>query len=153
MPRTALDPTTPNEDDAELARNALVRIKKYLDRHPGGEQKPVQLIVEEDDDHLTLPRSAVNLMARILAHMAAGQGVSVVPLHAELTTQQAADLLNVSRPFLVGLINAGDIECRMVGTHRRILASSLLNYQRTDEVRRRHAADELAALTQEIGLD
>jgi len=92
------------------------------------------------------------LLARILAHMAAGQGVSVVPADAELTTQQAADLLNVSRPFLIGLLDAGEIEYRKVGKHRRVRADSLLDYKRKDDQRRREAADELTALGQDMGL-
>lgn len=111
------------------------------------------MTVQDSAERLVLPRSAVELMARILAHMAAGQSVSVVPLHAELTTHQAADMLNVSRPFLVGLLDADEIEYRMVGTHRRITASSLIHYQRQDDARRRGAAEELTALSQELGLD
>jgi excisionase family DNA binding protein len=88
----------------------------------------------------------------IRAHMAAGRGVSVVPRNAELTTQQAADLLNVSRPFLIGLLKAGEIEFRTVGTHRRIKAASLIDYMRMDDQRRREAADELTRLGQEMGL-
>ena len=99
-----------------------------------------------------MPRGAVELLARILAHMANGQAVSVVPANAELTTQQAADLLNVSRPFLIGLLNAGEIDYRLVGTHRRIRAESLLAYLRADDQRRRQTADELTALNQEMGL-
>ena len=92
-------------------------------------------------------------MAAILAHMAAGQSVAVVPHNAELTTQQAADLLNVSRPFLIGLLEAGEIEYHKVGTHRRIKAASLVEYQRRDDARRRSIADELTGLSQELGLD
>ncbi|WP_235001957.1 helix-turn-helix domain-containing protein [Actinacidiphila paucisporea] len=75
----------------------------------------------------------------MLAHLGAGRGVSVVPADAELTTQQAADILNVSRPFLVGLLNAGEIEYRNVGTHRRIKASSPIEYKQQDDRRRRGA--------------
>jgi excisionase family DNA binding protein len=153
MSRVAVDATTPGEGDAAIARDALVRVKDYLKHHPGRPDEPVLLTVQEDAERLALPRSAVELMARILAHMAAGQGVSVVPLDAELTTQQAADMLNVSRPFLVGLLDAGEIEYRRVGTHRRIKASSLIDYQRRDDARRRGAADELTSLSQELGLD
>jgi excisionase family DNA binding protein len=94
----------------------------------------------------------VELLARILAHMAAGQAVSVVPAHAELTTQQAADLLNVSRPFLIGLLDAEEIEYRRVGKHRRMRAESLMDYKRKDDQRRRDVADELTGLSQEMGL-
>jgi hypothetical protein len=101
MSRTAIDAAAfPNEHDAEMARDALVRVKRYLQDHPGDPHDPVQLTVQETGtEELTLPRSAVEVMAAILAHMAAGQSVAVVPHNAELTTQQAADLLNVSRPL------------------------------------------------------
>ena len=108
---------------------------------------------EPGEQPLALPRVAVELMARILAHIAAGQAVSILPEHAELTTQQAANFLNVSRPYLISLLNENKIAYRMVGTHRRILASSLLEYRRADDAARRGAADELAAMTQEFGED
>lgn len=95
---------------------------------------------------LTVPREAVELLARILAHLANGHGVSVVPAHAELTTQQAAELLNVSRPYLIGLLESGKIQYRKVGSHRRVLADSLLAYKHHDDTRRRAAADELAQI-------
>lgn len=84
--------------------------------------------------------------------MAAGQGVSVVPVHAELTTQQAAELLNVSRPFLIGLLDDHKIEYRKVGKHRRIKAQSLMKYMARDDQDRRETADELTQLNQEMGL-
>jgi excisionase family DNA binding protein len=142
----------PDAGDIEIAVDALPHIKGYLARHQDREN--VRLVVHDEhgDETLTVPRGVVELLARILAHMAAGQGVSVVPTHAELTTQQAADLLNVSRPFLIGLLDAGAIDHRKVGKHRRVKAASLLDYLRTDDQRRREAADELSALTQEMGL-
>jgi excisionase family DNA binding protein len=71
--------------------------------------------------------------------------------HAELNTQQAADLLNVSRPFLIGLLEAGMISYRLVGKHRRITVEAVMEYKRRDDQERRAAADDLAALGQEFG--
>jgi len=146
-----LEPVQPGEGDAATADAALDQVTAYLTRHPDGPSQ-IRLSVEDDGEELVVPRGAVELLARILAHMAAGHGVSVVPTHAELTTQQAADLLNVSRPHLIGLLEAGEIDYRKVGKHRRIKVSSLLEYMRADDHRRRAAADELSTLTQEMGL-
>lgn len=142
----------PSSRDAVAARGALPQVRGYLRRHS---ESPAQInvVVEETQEELVLPRAAVELLATILAHMAAGRGVSVVPAHAELTTQEAADLLNVSRPYLIGLLDAGEIEYRLVGTHRRVRAESLMDYKRKDDQRRREAADELSAMTQELGFD
>jgi excisionase family DNA binding protein len=141
----------PDETAVRTADAALGGVKRYLARHL--DDQDVRLVVDDDqEDALVLPRGAVELLARILAHMAAGQAVSVVPSHAELTTQQAADLLNVSRPFLIGLLDAEEIEYRRVGKHRRVRADSLMDYKRKDDQRRRDVADELTGLSQEMGL-
>ena len=144
-------PVLPDDADITAAVEALPHVQQFLATHSGHEV--VRLVVEDDHgESLTVPRAAVELLARVLAHMAAGQGVSVVPSHAELTTQQAADMLNVSRPYLIGLLDRGEIGYRKVGTHRRILAESLLEYMREDDRKRRATADELTALGEEMGL-
>src|SRR3954467_14957417 len=150
MTALALTPVQPDESDINTAVEALPHVKSYLAEHA---DSVIRLVVDDDSEEtLVVPRGAVELLAQVLAHMAAGQAVSVVPTHAELTTQQAADLLNVSRPFLIGLLQAGEIEYRKVGAHRRVTMSSLLDYMRTDDERRRKNADELTSLTQELGL-
>lgn len=144
-------PVMPDDGDINAAVAALPHVKDFLATHPG--RKAVRLVVDDEHgDSLTVPRSAVELLARVLAHMAAGQGVSIVPAQAELTTQQAADMLNVSRPFLIGLLERGEIDYRKVGTHRRIMAASLLEYIREDDRKRRRVADELTALAEEMDL-
>lgn len=150
MATLTVDHVTPGQADIDSAHEALPHIKAYLAQH---RHEIVRLIVDDDhDEALEVPRAAVELLARILAHMAAGESVSLVPSHAELTTQQAADLLNVSRPYLIGLLETGKIEFRTVGRHRRVKAESLREYVRDDDRRRRDTADELSVLNQEMGL-
>jgi len=91
------------------------------------------------------------MLAQILGFLANGQGVTVTPSNAMLTTQQAADLLNVSRPYLIKLLEEQKIPYEMVGTHRRVAFGELLDYQRRDDQVRQRAADELTALGQELG--
>ena len=92
------------------------------------------------------------MFARVLAFLANGQSVQVIPDIAELTTQQAAGFLNVSRPYLIKLLEAGEIPVRMVGTHRRVRFEDLRQYKLRDDLTRRGAADDLAQLSQELGL-
>lgn len=141
----------PGELDPQVARRAARRIKDYLMRHPERDSIPVtgELGAEET---VVLPRDAVSLLAFVLTQAAEGKGVSVIPSHAELTTQQAANLLNVSRPYLIKLLEAGEISYRMVGKHRRITADAVMEYKRRDDRQRRGAADELSALGQELGI-
>lgn len=150
MTALALASVQPDQAEVRTAVEGLPQIKEYLATHS---DSVIRLVVAgEQDKTLVVPRGAVELLARILAHMASGQGVSVVPSHAELTTQQAAELLNVSRPFLIGLLEDGEIEYRKVGKHRRIRAQSLMSYIAQDDVQRREAAEELTRLSREMGL-
>ncbi|MFC8129508.1 helix-turn-helix domain-containing protein [Streptomyces sp. NPDC057302] len=152
MTKIATRPVRLPDDQQHTANLAVRRVCAYLDEHR--EADPINVTVQDGGDRepLTLPREAVVLLANLLTHLGAGRAVSVVPSDAELTTQQAADMLNVSRPYLIGLLQSGQIDYRTVGTHRRILASSLLEYQRQDDTRRRAVADELTQLGQEMGM-
>ncbi|GAA2533521.1 helix-turn-helix domain-containing protein [Pilimelia columellifera] len=152
MGSTLAPPLVPDSQAVATANQALPHVTAYLARHPEAHSVPLLVQDDENEEALTVPRAAVTLLAAILGHMAAGEGVQVVPSHAELTTQQAADLLNVSRPYLIGLLDARKIDYRKVGKHRRIKMSSLSAYLDQDKIERKSAADELAALTQEMGL-
>lgn len=104
----------------------------------------VRIEAQGAPDVVVIPRSALTLLVRVLSEMANGNAVTVVPVHKELTTQDAADLLNVSRPFLVSLLEQKKIPFRKVGTHRRILFSDLMEYRRKDDSERQRVLDELA---------
>ncbi len=104
------------------------------------------------EDIAVVPREAFDLFLEVLAQLADGNAVSVVPIHAELTTQQAADLLNVSRPYLIELLDTGKIPSRLVGTHRRVRYTDLVAYQQEDDARRAKLLDALTAESQELKL-
>lgn len=137
----------PEPTDAELAASALRGLDAARDANI-----PVRLSLGGADGEVEVPGLVLSALARVLDSFAHGEGVTLVPSHAELTTQQAADALNVSRPFLIGLLDAGQITYRTVGTHRRVMAASLVRYLREDEARRTMAADELAPDAHALGL-
>lgn len=136
----------PDPADTELSAAALRGLDAAL-----GTEGPVRLRLGDQAGEVEVPRSALAALAQVLDSFAHGEGVTVLPAQAELTTQQAADALHVSRPFLIGLLDAGQIEYRTVGTHRRVKAASLIHYLRDDDARRRSAADALTAETREFG--
>ena len=103
-------------------------------------------------DTIALPPAALALLQEILSQMAQGNAVTLMPVLAELTTQQAADLLNVSRPFLIDQLKKGLLPLRSVGTHRRIRLSDLLAYKRQMDQNRSVTLDTLAAQAQELGM-
>jgi excisionase family DNA binding protein len=106
----------------------------------------------EPSSRITVPLPAFHLLVDILAQLANGNAVKVVPIGAELTTQQAANLLNVSRPYLIQLLEEGKIPFRKVGTRRRILFTDLMAYKQIDDAERRRAAADLTAEAQRLGL-
>ena len=151
MPSQVSGEARHGDRDAELAHRAARRIGEYLTTHPGAD--PITINGElAGDDALVVPREAAVLLAKVLGYLADGEGVTVMPDSAELTTQQAAEFLNVSRPYLIKLLEAGKIQFRLVGTHRRVRFRDLREYKNRDDLERRRAADELTELSQDLGL-
>ncbi|MBL8905506.1 MAG: excisionase family DNA-binding protein [Rhizobiales bacterium] len=105
-----------------------------------------------DGQELVLPGAAARLLRRLLTEMSKGNAVTLIPVHAELTTQEAADFLNVSRPHLIAILKKGELRFHMVGTHRRVRFADLIAYQNKFEARRNAAMEELAAQAQELGM-
>ncbi len=145
-------PLLPSEHEALLARETSRKLAAHL-RTDG--DFSIGLLDEADGtiETLELPASAARLLLDILEQMARGNAVTLLPIHAELTTQQAADLMNVSRPHLVNLLEEGKIPYRKVGTHRRLRAEDVLAYKRETDRKRRVILDKLAAHDQKLGLE
>lgn len=132
----------PSRADAEMATEA----SRTLARHRGAALR----IKLDDGAELPLPTGVVELLKHILTETAEGHAVTLIPLHAELTTRQAAEYLNVSRPHVVKLIEAKSIPHIKVGTHRRIRFEDLEAFKGRQEAKRREALDALAAEAQEL---
>jgi excisionase family DNA binding protein len=150
MPRTDTDPTIPSDHEALLAREAT----RLLEGHPAqGERLRLQVAAAgREVTTLDLPAAAAAPLLAMLKAMGEGKPVAVHAADSEVTTQQAADLLNVSRPYLVGLIDNGALPARMVGNQRRLPLKDVLAYKRDTQAKRRAALDELAKSDQELGL-
>lgn len=101
---------------------------------------------------IEVPPSVVQVLADVLDHVRRGEQVRVITDDEEITTQQAADVLNVSRPYLVGLVDRGEIPSRKVGARRRLKLADVLLYREVDQARRLRAVADLAAEAQELGL-
>lgn len=147
-----LDQTEPfvaNETEAVIAHEAAERLSAVANAG-----QDVQLVVREQPNVVVpLPARAVQLIVQILETMAEQRPFSVIPHESELTTQQAADYLNVSRPYLVNLLTDGLIPYRMVGTHRRIKFGDLLKFEDSSQEKRKDALKRLAAEAKALGLD
>jgi excisionase family DNA binding protein len=151
MPARIHEITTPTAADALQARESLQRLSQHL----GAGNSELSIHIQGDEqasEDVALPLSAFRLLKDILAEMAQGHAVTLLPVLAELTTQQAAGLLNVSRPFLIGLLEEGKIPFRLVGKSRRVRLDDLMAYKHKDDEVRRRIADQLTADAQELGM-
>lgn len=139
-------PTAQEAEEAKITSRAL---SKYA--HNERLHLKIASNNNESED-LILPGYAINLLLAMLTEMSKGNAITVMPIHAELSTQETAELLNVSRPHLVDLLEQGKMPFRKVGAHRRVLANDVFDYkQRMDEARFK-ALDDLAAQAQELGM-
>ena len=137
----------PSEEDRQIAAESSRLLAALV-----GRGKSAQIRIMDGDQDITVPVSAMRMLVDILAHMAEGEAVVLIPQHAELTTQQAADFLNVSRPFFVKLLESNKLPFHKVGSHRRVCFRDLLAYKEQSGEERRKLMAELAAQSQELKL-
>ena len=137
-------PVTPSPSDRKLATAALPKIHRS--------RKARGTLQIGSGPQAEIPASAVGLLKDILRAMADGQTVTLIPGNTELTTQQAADLLNVSRPYLVKLLDEGRVPSRKVGSHRRVRFEDLMAYRQKLDEQSAKALTALAEEAQKLGL-
>ena len=145
-------PIPPIEPEIGLAKSASTRVAELLKDSAHADSIKVRVIEDGRPDEVILPVMAVRMLLDILREMAQGNAVSIIPVHAELTTQQAADFLNVSRPFFIQLLNQRKMKFTKVGTHRRVKFQDLLAYKKELEIQQDQLLSDLAKEAQELGM-
>lgn len=142
-------PDFPNQEEIAQAKEASRQLARLLPE----DQRPLRLVTEDNrHEMISIPPGAVRLFMDVLTQLGQGRAVTILPKKVELTTQEVADYLNVSRPYVVKLIETGQIPARTVGTRRRIAIEDLIRYDENDRKRRRAALDEIALIDQKLGL-
>jgi excisionase family DNA binding protein len=142
---------SPSQADTELARES----SRILATHKPGRRASVRIRIIDDGDEaetVSVPASALRSFLHILTEMSQGNAVTLIPTHSELTTQQAAELLNVSRPYVVKLLDEGRMPSRSVGKYRRVRFDDLMAYKQKDDQARAKVLDQLTAEAQELGM-
>ena len=140
-------PTQLDEPQQVVARHMLDALRRPTPAgriaivSPGATPTPIEL-----------PAEVLRLLLDILGHLADGDAVTVAPIQAEVTTQQAADLLNVSRPHLIKLLDQGEISFHRVGNRRKLALSDVIAYRRRLMDQHRQRTDELLRSSDELGL-
>jgi excisionase family DNA binding protein len=143
------EPIVPSNKEVALAEKSGRILSNYIKRT----KKPtLQLIGENEDTIIQLPSQVLHLLVGILKEMGQGNAISLIPIHTELTTQEAADLLNVSRPYLINLLKDEKIPFRKVGTKRRILAKDVLRYKASIDKKRLKTLEKLTKQAQELDM-
>lgn len=150
MTHSHIAPIVPSASDSLLAKSARLTLKR--NSAANGDLRVQIAAPGQEASVFELPAVVNRLLLDLLEETAAGNAVALASVAAEVTTQQAADILNVSRPFLIGLIDKGALSARKVGRHRRLPLAELLAYKADNAAKRRKALDELVALDQDLGL-
>jgi excisionase family DNA binding protein len=148
---SALSPARPlpTAEEVALARESGRALSAYLQTR--AETQQIDIVDDKGAAHpVRIPVSALRLLVEVLTEIGEGNAVSIIPIHAELTTQEAADVLNVSRPFLVQLLERGEIPFHKVGTHRRVRYQDVIAYKERIDAERRKALDALAEQAQAL---
>lgn len=141
-----------NREDQSIAEKSVPYLKLSSEKVRQNKAGGTQVKIMETGDLITIPRKALFLLTEILEKMAMGKSITIIPSDSNITTQQAADILNVSRPFVVKMLEKGDIPFNKVGTHRRIKLSDIISYDKMSSEQRSENLDFLAQQAQNLNL-
>jgi len=141
-------PYIPTAEETQISKESSRILAAHISH-----DSPRLKIVEADGSEktATIPAVAYRLLVDILTQMSQGNAVTVIPIHAELTTQEAADLINVSRPFLIKQMESGEIPHHKVGSHRRVRFTDLMEYKKNIDAARSKVLTELVEESQKLG--
>lgn len=143
--------TLPSTEEVALARLSSQELSAVLEAN--GNAQEFSVVGKDGENHqVKIPGSAVKLMIEVLTQLGQGNSVNITPIHAELTTQEAADLLNMSRPTLIKLLDGHEIPHHRKGNRRKIAFVDVMNYKHDIDTKRLEALDQLSSLDQELGL-
>ncbi|WP_224994242.1 helix-turn-helix domain-containing protein [Cesiribacter sp. SM1] len=138
--------------DQKVANESLFTLTRSVNNLSKGGTEVARIKIQEDDKFVEVPKKALDFLFYILSNMAEGKSVSLIPSDSEVSTQQAADMLNVSRPHIVKLLEKGEIPFRKVGSHRRILLEDLMKYDAAMKNQRSKSLEFLAKQAQDLNL-
>lgn len=151
MTTIQLPQTMPTAEEVALARESGRALSACLQMR--AETQQIEIFDDQGTAHpVRVPISALRLLVDVLTQIGQGNAVSIIPVHAELTTQEAADVLNVSRPHLVKLLESKEIAFHKTGTHRRVRYQDVIAYKERIDAQRRQALDALAEQAQALGM-
>lgn len=142
----------PSAEEIALAKLGSQELSAVIETN--GEAQRINVVDKLGKSHeVTIPASVLNMMIEVLTQLGQGNSVSITPIHAELTTQEGADMLNMSRPTFIKLLDSQEIPFSRTGNRRKIAFADIMEYKDRLEERRLTSLAELAALDQELNMD
>ncbi len=139
-------------DDQRIALRSMTRLKGISNKLRADSAVGVKIKIEETGEFITIPKKAISLLITILSNMSEGKSITIIPTDSEVSTQQAADMLNVSRPHLIKLLENNTIPFKKVGSHRRVLLRDLLSYENSLKRNREEKLKYLSEQAQNLNL-
>jgi len=142
---------SPTRRDQKIAQENVKAVEKIVQKHHSA-RKPIEIEITGEKTRIKIPPSAFRFLNTVLQLMAKGKAITIIPSDTEISTQQAAEMLNVSRPHVVKLLEKGELPYHKVGTHRRIILKDLEDYKAKRDKKRRKLLEELAKQAQELDM-